>query len=388
MTDPLSLALGGLAGVVALTIGWLQWPRPPQLDGERWFKVVLCTLLRGRAEAQARDADAWEAEVLRFVPYHPAGRAPERKVANPVAAVLPGAALPGERALLEHLAAIDGVFERFSWMYDRDPAALDARLDDPVELGPVYDPRTALGPDATWEALAEWGGSDTHEGTFPSALAQRDRTRWVLIEGRPDRTTGPSVLAAFAEQLPDAWVVPWDDTSVAPDGAAERFDLGEHLANALTDPEMRLTLVAEEAGVWSVLRALRDHAGLRDQVAAVVSLGGVIGGRSDASEGPLSQSACHDWLTAWFAQRHLDTDVVRLTPYMAVQWLDRLAWPPGVPGQALQDARFPDPDPTGASAETVEVVDLGPLPVDPHLPLDLVARALRTVVVCWLATRR
>ena len=47
MTDPLSLSLAGTAAVVAIAAGWLAVPRPPSLDAERWFKVILATLMRG-----------------------------------------------------------------------------------------------------------------------------------------------------------------------------------------------------------------------------------------------------------------------------------------------------------------------------------------------------
>src|SRR5690554_2298026 len=140
VTDPLSIAIAAAAAITAFVAGWVQWPRAPDLDGERWFKVALATLLRGEAEARGGTAEAWEAQVVRFVPYHPAGRLPERKVTNPVAARLPGAMQPGERALLEQLARRHTVQERWRWMYDEDPVSLDARLDDPVELGPAYDP--------------------------------------------------------------------------------------------------------------------------------------------------------------------------------------------------------------------------------------------------------
>jgi hypothetical protein len=312
------------------------------------------------------------------VPYHPAGRLPERKVSNPVAAVLPGAALPGELGLLERLARVPDAPQRLRLLYDEDEAGIDARLEDPVELGPAYDPREALGNDASWDALAAWGCG---EGGFAAALRERLsstlKTRWVLVEGRQDHLGGPSLLDAIAAEVPDEARLPWGGLD----------DLGDRLAALVDGVEDRLVLVAEEAGVTAALRGLVARADVRDQVVAVVSIGGVIGGRTD-EQGELSEAACADWMGQWFAQRHLDTDVVRLTPYFAMQWLDREAWPPGVPGQPLQHARFPEPDDEQASAEIVEVVDLGPLPADEDLPVVLVARALVTVVSCWLASRR
>ncbi|MEZ4242105.1 MAG: hypothetical protein R3F59_39310, partial [Myxococcota bacterium] len=135
------------------------------------------------------------------------------------------------------------------------------------------------------------------------------------------------------------------------------------------------------------LGALADAADLRDQVVAVLSIGGVIGGRTD-EEGPLGEAARRDWLGAHFNQLDLDTEVVRMTPYFAVQWLARGVWPPGAEGLPLQASRFPDPATEATLVETIEVVDLGPLPADRPLPLDLVARALVAVVLGWVRSRR
>jgi hypothetical protein len=187
------------------------------------------------------------------------------------------------------------------------------------------------------------------------------------------------VLHAFAALLPDARTVPFDDGAT---DALERV-----LRHAAPDVSDRLVLVGEEAGVARMLRTLHDAVDVRDQVVAVVSIGGVVGGRDDEA-GPYGRAACQDWLAASFVQRELETDVVRLTPYLAVQWLDRAAWPPGVRGLALDAQRFPEPDAEGATATTVEVVDLGPLPADGGLEPGLVARALVTVTTLWVATRR
>ncbi|MEZ4238871.1 MAG: hypothetical protein R3F59_22505 [Myxococcota bacterium] len=270
LTDPLSLAIAGLAAGVAVAVGWLQWPRPPALDGEAWFKIALCTLIRGRLDAAGASPTQWEREVVRVVPYHPAGRLPERKLSNPVASVLPGAALPGELALIEALAQRGEPTARAAWMYDEDPVGLDARFRDPAELGAAYR-FERLGPGASWDALADWGAGAT---AFLEAARRAVPARWVLVAGRPDRLVGPSLLPALAAELPDAVLVPWSDDPAAL-GAALREAAGE----------ARLVLVGEEAGVARLLGALADAADLRDQVVAVLSIGGVIGGRTD-EEGP------------------------------------------------------------------------------------------------------
>jgi hypothetical protein len=367
VVDPLTLGLTVAAGAVAMALGWLELPRPPDLDGERWFKVTLATLLRGRLDRDGATPEQWEALVTAVVPYHPAGRLPERKISNPTAASLPGAALPGERALLDALAARSTPEERLTWLYDADPIAVEARTVDPSDLGPDYDYRR-LGPAATWDALAAW------EPAF--AELARKGLDWVLLDGRPDHRVGPPVMDALAAELPGALRVPH---------GAE--DLLARIQARLTDPTVRVVLIAEEAAATDLLRALLEDAAVRDQVAAVVAIGGVVGGRTDEA-GPYGEALCKDWLQAHFGHRDLDTDVVRRTPYFAVQWLDRTAWPPGVPGLPLQAARFPEPSEEGATAATVEVVDLGPLWVDRAPPPEVVARALVAVVAAWVRSRR
>ena len=65
MQDPVSVGLASLAGVVALAAGWLMWPRPPSLDGERWFKITLATLLLGEVDAAGEDQDVWANQLRR-----------------------------------------------------------------------------------------------------------------------------------------------------------------------------------------------------------------------------------------------------------------------------------------------------------------------------------
>jgi hypothetical protein len=363
---------------VAAGIAWVQWPRPPELDGERWFKLVLATLLRGRSDAAGQNAEAWAKTVLELVPYHPAGRFPERKISNPTAAVLPGAAQPGETPLVEALARRAEPAARWAWMYDEDDVGIAARLDDPADLGPAYDPATVLGADLGWDALAAWAAGDDR---FREGLGrQLGATKWVLVEGRSRRLPRQSsVLPAIAAVVPDAVVVPF--------GAGGEESLERTLREVAPEVSDRLVLVGEEAGVTRMLRVIHDAADIRDQVVAVVSIGGVIGGRDD-DVGPYARAACQDWLAGSFVQRELETDVVRLTPYLAVQWLDRGAWPPGVYGLPLEAQRFPEPDAEGATATTVEVVDLGPLPADRNLDPALVARALVAVTTLWVSTRR
>ena len=97
-------------------------------------------------------------------------------------------------------------------------------------------------------------------------------------------------------------------------------------------------------------------------------------------------TAREDWVEAWFRHQHLDSEVVRLTPYMSVQWLDRSQNPPGAAGLSIANARFP-PVPE-EPIETIEVVDLGLLPAREGIPAAQVARALWLVATCWVLSRR
>ena len=358
LTDPVSLGVLGIAAVTAAIAGWLEVPRRPALDAERWFKATFATLLRGRVEASGGDAAAWEAAVDRFIRYHPVGRFPERKLLNP-AADPPGAWLDGERALHEALLQRRGIGERVAWLYRDDPVGAAARRADPEELGPAYRLGRAAGADLGWDAVAAWGAGDTR---LAERLLQRLGARWaVCAEGAP-------LASALAREVGAVSVEAWSAFDPGPDG--------------------RWVLVCGGDAVADLLAKLVEAPGLRDRVVAVVSLGGAILGRSDVGEGPRSATVREDWMAQWYGQEHLDTEVVRLTPYMSVQWFDDSTAPPGVEGVPMQAARFPPPSPQQARVETIESVDLGPVPNDPELPFDLVARALLAVVCGWVDARR
>lgn len=371
MTDPLTLAVAALTLGLALVTGWLHLPRVPELDGERWFKLMLATLLRGSVEAKDGDVAAWERSVVRFVPYHPAGRWPERKIEDPVLA--PGPSAPGERPLVEALAALPRG-RRWEHLYDTDPVGIEARLADPLDLGPAYDLARVVGAD--WDALAAWGAGDPAFGT---ALRRRLPLRWVLVRGS---ATPLDLVGALRDELEDAIEVPWDadrglDAGVAAVVAA--------MKGATPDPADRLVLVGEAEGALLVLKALRGEPMLRDRVLGVVAVGGLLAGRPE--EGSFGEPAVRDWMEAHFGHDALDTEMMRATPYASVLWLDRSADPPGIVGLPLALQRFPPPR-GEPGASSVETVDLGPLPTDPELPLPLVARALWAWTVAWIATRQ
>lgn len=346
---------------LAFTIGYLSRQRAPDLDGERWFKVILVQLVTGRCEQDGSTTEQWVEAVKRAVPYHPAGRFPERKVGGLGLAGLP-AALPGERALIERLATFPDRAARWSWLYDEDEAGLAARLDDPNDLGAAYDPVTVLGPQGKWDALVDWGAKDS---AFPGLLAGRSPL-WVLVDGAEHGQ--PAVFDALEKLLPRFRRVPWVDATAAPVEDALR-DLSE-------DPSQRFVLVGQAEGIQTVLAAMVDNPGLRDRTFAVLSIGGAI----------LGDPARTDWMEGRFTHHNLNTEMSRTTAYLAVQWLDRAADPPGAHGIEVRHARFPEAKAEAMTEELVQTVDLGVLPHDSD-PL-LVAKGLWAFVTLWVESHR
>ncbi|MFK7929451.1 MAG: hypothetical protein AB8H79_14745, partial [Myxococcota bacterium] len=151
MTDPVTATIAGLSLVVLGAVSYLSLPRPPTLDGERWFKVWLATLLRGQVEASGGDGHEWISLTTRLVPYHPAGRRPETKVLRPEDPPQ-SPALPGEVELHAALAALPTHAERWARLYDLIDDAEPGHRQDPNTLGDAYNPATWLGPDASWDA--------------------------------------------------------------------------------------------------------------------------------------------------------------------------------------------------------------------------------------------
>jgi len=375
VTEPLTLIIAGVALGVALLAGWLSVPTPPDLDGERWFKVLLATLLRGAVEREGGDAVAWEERVLRFVPYHPAGRLPERKVADPAAWAPPGLSVEGEIGLVEALSRLDTVPARWERLYG-DEISVEARLVDPRDLGEAYDPATWLGPGASWDDVADWGAGDSH--AFADVLHRRLRAIWVLLEG-PDRALPPVLPALGGLVGAQATRVPFVSAPV--EEAVER--LCATLEAAAPDPGDRLVIVGEAEAVPLALRALVRIPLVRDRMLAFVSVGGVVRGRP-GDTGPLGEAAQEDWLGHWFTPEHLDTEVNRATPYLHLGWFDPACVPPGIPGLPVAATRLP-PVEDGPLSRLL-LVDLGVLPADPALPAEQVARGLLAVTALEVLT--
>jgi hypothetical protein len=376
MTDPLSLVIASSAAVVALAVGLRTRLRPPELDGERLFKTVLVTLLRGAVEKVGGTEQAWEEEVIRFVPYHPAGRWPEKKVVDPVGSLLGRNAIEGERALVEALGAVQGLEQRWVRMYDEDEMGVAARLNDPFDLGDDYDP-AGCGPGLSWDALAEWGAGD---GTFGQKLQRRLNAQWIIVQGAPGIHHSDLVPALLNEVSGEVVQEPDLDACVA-----AVLALMERVA---PDVDHRVILVGEGNGIVAVLRALKESPPLRDRTRAVVSLGGPVDGYP-GMDGPYGEQTQHDWMAAWYRHSTLDTELVRETAYFSIQWLDRSVRPPGVDGLPLARARFPHPPDEGAKGvpSVLVSVDLGPLPADVPLPLSVIARGVIATVGMWVLRR-
>lgn len=369
MTDPVSLVLAGLLLIVGTAAAWSHVARPPDLDGERWFKMLLASLQRGRSERQGHDAEAWAEQVVLTVPYHPAGRSPEAKVGSPETWRSAFPLMEGEEALVEQLAGLATIEERWHHLYVASEEAMSARLSDPAELGPHYDLGRWVGQANGWDRVADWGAGS---GELGEALLTRLGARWVLVSGRTDQAP-PTLLEALASELGEH--------------AVERVgvdDVGA-VGDALENQGERVIWVGEDTGALACLRLLADRPALRDQTDAVVALSAPLKGVDDDGS-PFARAKWSDWMARWFGHAELDTDCVRRTPYMALQWLDLNEGVPGVAGLPLSEARFPRPK--QGPIEMVEAVDLGPLLVSNPPPVDLMAKALVGVVCGWVMTHR
>ncbi|TVQ88382.1 MAG: hypothetical protein EA397_17055 [Deltaproteobacteria bacterium] len=395
MTDPLTLGVAVVALGLALLIAWLARPRPPELQGERWFKAWLATLLRGRIEAQRDSGETWASLVDRAVLFHPLARRPEDKLDAPPRVERP--AREGEEALVQALAALPDRAARWAHLYERDEVGRAARLGDPHDLGRAHLPSSWLGPSITWDVVAD-AASDP--GPLIEALRRASSARWVLVPGR--ERGGPSLLPALAALLGDrairyepsapselalqAFRGPISERRPgAPSHVEASVALLEKLHATASKPSDRLVLIGEGEGIHPILDALLASDALRDQVDAVVAVASPIAGADDLDH-PCDPAGAARFLQRWFTHDDLDLEASHRCPYFSVQWLTPEHEPPGAFGVALARARFPTPK--DAPRLSIEPVDLGPLrPVD-DLPLDLVSMALWGVVSCWVRARR
>jgi hypothetical protein len=351
MTDPFTLLLAFATATLLAAAAWAHVPELPEFDAERWFKLMFATTLRGAIEAGGGDAAKWEAAVARFLAYHPAGRLPERKIVNPNIDVILGKPVPGERALIEDLARLERSL-RWKWMYEDDPVGAEARLADPDDLGPTYDPATWIAEG--WDGLAAWGAGA--KSAFPDAARRRLASVILLVAG-----DAPTVgeVALF--------------TALEAEGA-HRVEVGA-LAGAqqalAPGPADRLVIVASGRAPLGVVRVMADDLVLREKVMAVVAVGADFAGEEAT-----------DLLAHLLRPEELGTEVARTTPYISIGWFEPDVDPPGIPGRPIAVQRFPKP-----SGEGLEAVDLGVLPNHSDLPGAELARALIAFLACYLASR-
>ena len=314
--------------VLALALGaaWLSIRKPSPLDWERLWKSVLATIIRGEVERAGGDQAVWWSR-LRGVPFHPVGRDAGAKLnrADPADVGIP--ALEGERALVERLGRLDTVEARWQAMFRDDPAAQQAMLSDPADLGPAYDPSGVLAPGVGWSDVANWNAD------VQAAIARR-------LEGVVVAAAG-SWAPALSRSLPHGDVVSLDSETEAV------------LLGGLRDPHQRLVLVTEGPRIHAMLVALHASPALRDRVVMVLALD------------PQFDDA---WMAEHFQHEPFDTELNRQTPYVAVSNARAGCEP-------VLHNRFPQPAELASGWRPIAPIDLGLLDLD-ELEPELVARAL------------
>jgi hypothetical protein len=332
----MDLALWILAALLALYAGWLTLPRPVELDWERFFKLAMVTVVRGPLEAEGASADAWMEAGRALVWYHPAGRQLDRKVADPKGYEPPFPALPGERALLERLAA-EAPEERLKATFSS--GADEVLYDDPGVLGQAWQLTNILGPEADWDGVASW-----NDAVLAGLKRRHTHTRWVLL--------GVDTLAApLREAL-------GEDAVILPTG-----EIAEELEAALGELADRAVFVAAGAHADGLAQMLHARPGLRDKALAVIALGGEFNAA---------------WMAENFDHETMDTELSRATPYFHVFFGDHL--------ESVEGSRWPSPEVPATGRVSVEPVDLGLLPgsVD-QADAKVLARALLLTVTARVA---
>ncbi len=367
-----TVALVGWATLgTALVAAWYAMPRYPPLDGERWFKALLYRSLRAAGHEVGSVELAWS----------PLGRWAERKLVHPGVESIPGAALPGEAALVAALAELVGPSERFDRLYGDSVDGLVSG-DEVAAL----DPARWLGPGRGWGCV-DAGGIDQ----LVARAERRMDARWLVLTTRdaePSELT--AALRAWGQHVDVTdWLSGPEDPTAAGEPEATEDALGKQLFEALTfeRPQERLLVAAVGPAIVPLLRCLVARADLRDRVLAVLSVGGPMLG-VPGGEGWLDPATCDDWMARNLRHGALDVEVVREIGYLGMQWLERGTDPPSGYGVPVQRARFPDPTYDGAEPATLVTVDLGVLPAPLALPAHAVASSLRAVAALWALTRR
>ncbi len=345
---------------VILLAGWATWlsiPRAPGLDWQRLFKVAISVGIWAELESEvaagghcdgAPVEQRWRSALQTVIPFHPAGRDWRTKLEDPTGVALPVPALPGEQALVEALAGLSTVEERWSRLFGASAHAVDSTvaeaLGDPRELGAVYDPTRLLGPEADWEGVSAWSDA-TRAGLL------RRLSHVVVVEvGLPE---GMSVCASVPGLRSHA--VAAVDTSAATSWLA-----------TLEQPSDRLVLVLRGEHLVDALEQMASSPALVDRVVAILVVGGVAA--------PTPEARAH--LQALISSEALLPELQRQTPIAAIDDIspDHLL----ESGMAPLDLPADEPERTG-----VQWLDLGPLPVD-NVPAIPLSRALALLLAFLL----
>jgi hypothetical protein len=341
---------------LAVWAAWLSLPRAPTLDWERLFKVTISVGVWSAEEntetSSSQDLlgveSRWRSVLHQCVPYHPAGRSWLEKLQSPADYTTPIPAISGERALLESLAGLTTVEQRWDRLFGSQAHAVDAgvvqALGDPRDLGESYDPRRILGPDADWEAVAAWSESVT------AGLARR-LAHVVLLD------LGTQAERSLAAVMPGVRHHSVDSTAGVP------ADGGLSLCTSTSD---RLVVCLPGPMLRDWLSQMTRSPTLVDRVILIL----VVGGR------PAVDQDSRNELQSLLSSEALLPELQRQTPIVVVDDVN--------PDDPLQSGMAPitlaisDPSRVG-----VRWVDLGPLPVD-RVPAAPLTRALALTMVFLL----
>ena len=349
------VGLWAVAGVLLLVAGWNTLPRPPELNWELYFKVVIASLIRGEVEAAEGTAEDWLERGRALVWFHPGARDLESKLTEPDAYQVSTPAIEGERGLIEALRLLSTVQQRLERTFTSGHA--DAVLyEDPALLGEEYDPRNSVGTEADWEAVA---------GCSPDLLTalrrRHEHLRWVVLGGDQKH------IEALSELLGEDRVLVLSETESE---AAET-----ELESFLSQRSDRLVLLAVGKGAGLAVRMMHGSPGLRDRVLAVVGVGAFLGGDLGG------------WMKDAFTHQAMDTEISRLTSWFRVSFVTPGVLPVGDEHCALADTRWPCPPVPQSGRKAIEVIDLGVLP-GPALDYApaLLIRSLVVTVTARLGT--
>jgi len=353
--NPTDLLLWGVALVFFGVAFSCTLPRPPALDWELYFKVVLATLLRGEVESEGGKAEDWYAKGRKWIWFHPAARNLSQKIVSPADLVVPIPALEGELALVADLAGLEGPAARIRRIFGTEGPD-DLLYDDPAWLGEAYAPSQLLGAGLDWDQVASFGEE------LVAALHRRSESVHWAFAG-----AAPALEESMRAYLPPDKVHHMDGGSVEA--------LGERLESVVPGRSDRLVVVVSGEEALKTTQAMHARPVLRDRVLGVVGVGAKLGGDGSA------------WLAQFFDHVSMDTEVARATCWFHLAFLATELAPPGDVACPLSGTAWPDPPVPQSGRASIETVDLGVLPGPAgEYPAALLGRALLVTVTARLGT--